>query len=91
MLDIGAFTKDELARRASVAALLFRLEQPHSTEELKGLLGEVIGWFRQHEEFEPLRRLFAELVREALVGLGVKAPVSEDLPEMKTIEASVIE
>jgi hypothetical protein len=28
--------------------------------------------------------LFAELVREALAGLGVKVPVSEDLLEMKT-------
>jgi hypothetical protein len=84
LLDIGAFPKDELARRSSLAALLFRLEQRHSPEELKELLGEVIGWFRQHEDFERLRGLFAELVREALAGLGVKVPVSEDLLEMKT-------
>ena len=84
LLDIGAFPKDELARRSSLAALLFRLEQPHSSEELKELLGEVIGWFRQHEDFERLRGLFAELVHEALAGLGVKTPLSEDLLEMKT-------
>jgi hypothetical protein len=84
LLDLGAFPKDELARRSSLAALLFRLEQRHSPEQLKELLGEVIGWFRQHEDFERLRGLFAELVREALAGLGVKVPVSEDLLEMKT-------
>jgi hypothetical protein len=84
LLDIGAFPRDELARRSSLAALLFRLEQRHSPDELKELLGEVIGWFRQHEDFERLRGLFAELIREALAGLGVKVPVSEDLLEMKT-------
>jgi hypothetical protein len=84
LLDIGAFPKDELARRSSLAALLFRLEQRHPPEELEQLMGEVIGWFRQHEDFERLRGLFAELVREALAGLGVKVSVSEDLLEMKT-------
>jgi len=78
LLDIGAFPKDELARRSSLAALLFRLEQRHPPEELEQLMGEVIGWFRQHEDFERLRGLFAELVREALAGLGVKVSVSED-------------
>jgi len=86
LLDMGAFPKDALARRSGLAALLFRLEQRHSPEELKDLLAEVIGWFRQHEDFEQLRGLFAELVREALAGLGVTVtvPVSEDLLEMKT-------
>ena len=91
LLDIGAFPKDELARRSSLAALLFRLEQHHSSEEIKELLGEVIGWFRQHEDFEQLRGLFCELVREALAGLGVKVPVSEDLLEMKTMLATQFE
>ncbi len=84
LLDTGAFPKDELARRSSLAALLLRLEQRHSPEELEDLLGEVIGWFRQHEDSERLRGLFAELVREALAGLRVQVPVSEDLLEMKT-------
>lgn len=84
LLDIGAFPKDELARRSSLAALLFRLEQRHSPEEFRELLAEVVGWFRQHEDFERLRGLFAELVREALAELGVKVPVPEDLLEMKS-------
>ena len=84
LLDMGAFPKDELARRCSLTALLFRLEQRQSPEGLKELLDEVICWFRQHEGYERLRGLFAELVREALAGLGMKVQASEDLLEMKT-------
>jgi hypothetical protein len=40
LLDMGAFPKDKLARRASLVALLFRLEQRHSPEEIQELLGE---------------------------------------------------
>jgi hypothetical protein len=50
LLDLGAFPGDELARRRSLAALLFRLERPPETEELKGLLGEVSGWFSRHPD-----------------------------------------
>jgi hypothetical protein len=84
LLDMGAFPKDELARRCSLTALLFRLEQRQSPEGLKELLDQVICWFRQHEGYERLRGLFAELVREALAGLGMKVQASEDLLEMKT-------
>jgi len=66
-------------------ALLFRLEQRHSPESLKGLLDEVIVWFRQHEGYERLRRLFAELIREALAAIGVKLSGSGSLSEMKTM------
>jgi predicted transposase YdaD len=85
LLDIGAFTKSQLARRASLAALLFRLEQRHSPEELNELLAEVLGWFREHEGYEKLRELFTELVRAAFAGHGVKVPKSGDLLEMKTM------
>ena len=40
LLDMGAFRKGELARRSSLVALLFRLEQRHSPEGLKELLDE---------------------------------------------------
>jgi hypothetical protein len=40
LLDVGAFPNDELARRSSLVALLFRLEQRHSPEGLKELLDE---------------------------------------------------
>ena len=60
LLDIGAFPKEKLVQRPTLAALLFRLEQACPLEEeLRGLLNEVISWFRQHEDCERLRELFA--------------------------------
>jgi hypothetical protein len=85
LFDMGAFPKDELARRCSLAALLFRLEQRHSPEGIKELLSEVIAWFRQHEGYERLQGLFAELIREALAASGVKLSGSGSLSEMKTM------
>ena len=81
---MGAFPMDDLTRRASVAALLFRLEQPPSSEELEELVDEVVGWFRQHPDYTDLRRLFTELVRRAFIELGVTGLIPEDLLEMKT-------
>ena len=83
LLDLGAFPGDELARRRSLAALLFRLERPLETEELKGLLGEVSSWFRQHPDQERLRHLFAELIRQTYKERGKKPPASYDWLEMK--------
>lgn len=88
LLDMGAFAKDALARRATLVALLFRLEQRHSRQELQGLLGEVSGWFREHPGFERLQELFAELVRGAFAGLGVRVPRSAKMLEMKTMIAT---
>ena len=88
---MGAFSKDKLARRASLVALLFRLEQRHSPEELQELLDEVIGWFRQHEGHERLQGLFAELIREAFAGCGVKLSGSENLLETNTMLATQFE
>jgi len=85
LLDMAAFPKDELARRSSLVALLFRLEQRHSLEGLRELLGEVSGWFRQHEGYERLRRLFAELIREALARHRVNLSGSGILLEMKSM------
>ena len=84
LLDMGACPRDELTRRTSVAALLFLLERPSSSEELKELVGEVIGWFRQHSDYADLQQLFAELVRRAFIELGETGPIPEDLLEMKT-------
>ena len=81
---MGACPRNELTRRTSVAALLFRLEQPSSSEELKELVGEVVGWFRQHPDYADLRQLFTELVRRAFIELGETGPIPEDLLEMKT-------
>lgn len=85
LLDMGALVGDDLARRASLVALLFRLEQRQSPQQLEGLVGELIGWFRQHEGFGELKRLFGELVRQAILGLGMELHVPYDLLEMKTM------
>ena len=84
LLDMSAFAGDNLTRRTSVAALLFRLERSSSTEELEELIGEVVDWFRQHPDCANLRRLFTELVRQASAVLGVTKPIPEDLLEMKS-------
>ena len=86
LLDMGTFPKDQLARRSSLVALLFRLEQRHSPQGLKELLDEVIGWFRQHEGNEQLRGLFTELIREAFAERGVKLSGSGNLLEVKSMK-----
>jgi hypothetical protein len=85
LLDMGAFPQDDLARRSSLVALLFRLERRHSTAEVKELLDEVIGWFQRHTGHGRLRRLFTELIREALARHRVKLPGSSNLLEMKSM------
>jgi len=67
LLDIGSFPEEELAQRPGLAALLFRLEQQRSPVGFDVLLGEVIAWFRQHKRCKPLKGLFIELIRRALV------------------------
>jgi Putative transposase, YhgA-like len=87
LLDIGAFADDELARRSSLAALLFRLERRHSTEELEKLVAEVIGWFRRHKGYERLQAVFAELIRGALARHRVRSPGSGNLLEMDSMKS----
>jgi hypothetical protein len=89
LLDMGRFPKDELAQRSSLVALLFRLEQQHSPEGLRELLGEVIGWFRDHEGCERLQGLFTELIREAFARhrMSLSGPVNlSEAKSMLTID-----
>jgi Putative transposase, YhgA-like len=88
LLDMGAFAGSELTGRASLAALLFRLEQRHSPEEFAKLIDEVIGWFRHHEGLGELRRLFSEMIHQVLAGLRMNVPLEIDLLEMKTMLAT---
>jgi len=87
LLEMRAFSKDELERRSTLVALLFRLERGCVLEgdEVRGLLNEVISWFRQHEDYGRLRELFVEVVREGLAARGVKVP--DDLSEMMTMKS----
>ncbi|MBS0421329.1 MAG: Rpn family recombination-promoting nuclease/putative transposase [Proteobacteria bacterium] len=84
VLDMGAFAGDDLARRDSLAALLFRLEQRRPQGDLSALIDEVIGWFREHPDFEPLKQLFAELIRQAIASLGTETVIPEDLMVIKS-------
>jgi hypothetical protein len=85
LVDMGRFPKDELARCSSLVSLLFRLEQARSPEGLRELLDEVIGWFQQHEGYDRLRGLFAELIREAFVERGMSLSGLSNLLEVKSM------
>jgi hypothetical protein len=74
LVDIGAISGKELVRRSSLVALLFRFEQLTSPKGLKVLAGEVKDWFKRHKGCESLRRLFAELLREAFARHGMALP-----------------
>jgi hypothetical protein len=91
LLDMGAFPKDELARRSSLVALLFRLEQRNSREEFKEVVDEVRDWFRKHEGCERLRGLFTELIRKACDKCGLSLPASGNLLEEKTMLSETFE
>jgi Putative transposase, YhgA-like len=82
VLDMSAFSGDDLAGRRSLAALLFRLERPLAPEELEKVRGEVSDWFRQHPDQVRLRALFGELVRQAFNALLIEVPQSINLLEM---------
>jgi hypothetical protein len=88
LLDMGRLPGDELARRETLTALLFRLEQRHDPKALSDLVDEVVGWFRAHPGYEELKRLFTELVRQAILGLEPTVAVPDDLLEMRTMLAT---
>jgi hypothetical protein len=90
LLDVGAFSNDELAKRSSLAALLFRLEQSSSCEGLGKVFDEVKSWFRRHEGYERLRALFDKVVRQACEARGLKLPESVNLWEGESVLADQI-
>lgn len=85
LLDMGGFSGEVLARRRSLAALLFRLERRQEPETLAPLIDEVVGWFRRHPGYEELRRLFTELVTRSIEGVGGEVAIPDDLMEIKTM------
>ena len=89
LLDMGAFRSDDLIGRETLAALLFRLEQRQEMDTLASLIDEVICWFRQHPGYDDLKTLFAELVRQSMIGVGSAVPISDDLVEMRTMLATL--
>lgn len=89
LLDMGAFSDADLKRRQSLAALLFRLERRQEPETLTPLIAEVVAWFRLHPDYGEVRRLFNELVTQAIRGVGVSVPIPGDMVEMKTMLESL--
>ncbi|CAA7619557.1 conserved hypothetical protein [Magnetospirillum sp. SS-4] len=89
LLDMGAVPEEELAIRDSLAALLFRLEHPHEPEELAHLVDEVVGWFRRYSGYDDLKRLFTELVRQAIEGYEPSVAVPGDMMEMRSMLANL--
>jgi hypothetical protein len=89
LLDMGAFAGAELARRDSLVALLFRLEQQCPPQQLEELIEEVIGWFRQHEGFAELKRLVHELIEQAIHSVAPRVQIPDDLLEMKSMLATI--
>lgn len=91
LVDESAFPGSDLARRESLVALLFRLETCHDPAELLGLVDEVIGWFRQHPEYQTLKELFTEIVAQTLAGMGHRAAtlsIPDDLLEVRNMLAT---
>ena len=90
LLDEGAFPSDDLARMDTVAALLFRLEHCHRVDDLADLVGEVVGWFRDHPGFGALQQLFVEIVAQAAHGVEGQGLVGipEDLLEARNMLAT---
>jgi hypothetical protein len=66
LVDERALPGSELERRDSLVALLFRLEAGPGPADLVDLVDEIIGWFRQHPDYETLKQLFTEIVGYAL-------------------------
>ena len=89
LLDMGAASESDLAARGSLAALLFRLEQPHEPDALAGLIDELAGWFRRHPGYNELKTLFTELVRQAIKGYEASVSVPVDLMEMRAMLANL--
>src|SRR5579864_6330332 len=89
LLDMRAVARSRLLRRDSLVALLFRLERPCSPLQLERLIEEIVGWFRRHKGFAELKRLFRELVRQAIRSTGTRARVPNELLNMKSNLATI--
>ena len=90
LIDEGAFPRDELVRRETLTALLFRLEHCLDLDNLAGLVAEVIGWFRLHPGYEGLKQLFVEVISQAANDIGGEGDIKipSDLQEVQNMLAT---
>ncbi len=91
IVDEGAFRDDDLAGWDSLAALLFRLGNAGTPDQIVAVVDAVIGWFKRQSGFDALKPLFAELagrLAEMTDGTGPAIKVSENLLEIRTMLAN---
>jgi hypothetical protein len=91
LLDEGRFPGNELTRRTGLAALLFRLETCSDSAELLRIVDEILAWFRDHPDYQALKRVFTDIVRQTLPNTtGDTLPFPEDMLEIRTMLANKI-
>ncbi|MDO8607294.1 MAG: hypothetical protein Q7R40_12220, partial [Phaeospirillum sp.] len=61
----------------------------HEPEELAGLIDDVVAWFRRHPGYDELKKLFTELVRQAIEGYEASVIVPGDMMEMRSMLANL--
>lgn len=88
VIDERRYLASDLKGRQWLSALLFRLEHPPDPGKMPDLANELIIWFKNHPDFEPLKPLFVELLTGWLASVkGKTAPprMPHDLLETKTM------
>jgi hypothetical protein len=88
IVDEGAFAEDDLAARDALLALLFRLESSPDTTQAVVLTDAALAWFGRHPGFEPVRRIFTELLGAVLAPLAPGVRVPEELLEVRNMLAT---
>lgn len=88
LVDEGAFTGEDLAKRDALVSLLFRLENSPDPGQAVAMTDAVLAWFGSHPGFAGLRSVFAELLGGLMGPLtpGVKIP--EALLEVRNMLAT---
>ncbi|WP_299443488.1 hypothetical protein [uncultured Rhodospira sp.] len=81
--------EDDLVGRESLASLLVRLERSPEPRDFARLTEGVIAWFRRHPDYADLRRLFTEMLGQAMTGVGLPGPMPDDLMEVRTMLATL--
>lgn len=89
LLDMGRVPSHRLVGGETLAALLVRLERRQQPEDLVQVVGAVVDWFRAHPDYADLRRLFSELVTQAMAGVGAPVRWPDDLKEVQTMLATL--
>ena len=75
-------------RGDALLALLFRLENSPDTAQAVVLTDAALAWFRRHPGFEPVRRIFTELLGAVLAPLAPGVRVPEELLEVRNMLAT---